>query len=117
MGLYAGSILFIKLSFLLLYRRLSLTITKPFRVAWWIVLVVTVGYSVPMIVVSMTCPSSDRPPFKQCISVGQLFIGHAVVNIVTDLAILILPIPAIWCMRLEVRQKAIVSVIFLIGSL
>jgi hypothetical protein len=91
--------------------------TKTFQIAWWIVLVVTVAYSIPMIVLSMTCPSSERPPFKQCINVGQLFIGHAVVNIVTDFAILLLPIPAIWRMRLEIRQKAIVSVIFLIGSL
>jgi len=50
-----------------------------------------------------------------CISIVTLFLCSAPVNIITDLAILVLPIPVLTGMRLPQRQKTILVVTFALG--
>jgi hypothetical protein len=78
---------------------------------------INVGYSIPMVVVSMACPSCNKPPFHECVNIGQTFVSHAAINLLTDLAILVFPLPAIRSLNLGTRQKLIIYILFLMGSL
>ncbi|RDW75402.1 hypothetical protein BP6252_06544 [Coleophoma cylindrospora] len=51
-----------------------------------------------------------------CINLRASFIGNAVPNILTDVAILMLPMPQVWKLHTGVLQKAQLSCIFLLGS-
>ncbi|KAH9205858.1 hypothetical protein DL95DRAFT_489589 [Leptodontidium sp. 2 PMI_412] len=51
-----------------------------------------------------------------CIDIRASFIGNAVPNILTDVAILILPMPQVWKLQTTVGQRVSLSVVFLLGS-
>jgi fucose permease len=51
----------------------------------------------------------------RCISIVTLYLCSAPVNIITDLAILVLPIPVLTGMRLPQRQKTILVITFALG--
>ncbi len=51
----------------------------------------------------------------QCISIQTLYLASAPVNVVTNLAILVLPIPVLTAMKLPRRQKSILLLTFLLG--
>jgi hypothetical protein len=52
-----------------------------------------------------------------CINRGAVYIVQAVTNIVTDLILLILPIPIVWRLQMPVVQKLGLLLIFVVGSL
>jgi hypothetical protein len=52
-----------------------------------------------------------------CINLKGSFIGNAVPNILTDMAILTLPMPQVWRLHTTLVQKCQLSIIFLLGSL
>ena len=51
----------------------------------------------------------------QCISIVTLYLASAPVNIITDLAILVLPIPVLTGMHLPQRQKTVLVMTFTLG--
>jgi hypothetical protein len=56
--------------------------------------------------------------FKQeCYMYKDVQIGHCISDVITDLIVLSLPLPEIWKLNMTVRQKVVVSLIFLIGLL
>ena len=52
-----------------------------------------------------------------CIDFGILVIVGGVVNTVTDVVMLILPMPVLWKLQMSTRKKWTVSAIFLMGGL
>ncbi|KAL8801583.1 MAG: hypothetical protein Q9182_004369 [Xanthomendoza sp. 2 TL-2023] len=56
-----------------------------------------------------------KGPFQCGVNVNQFFDGNAVPNIVTDAAILVLPIPFIWRLHLPKAQKLGLISIFMLG--
>ena len=52
-----------------------------------------------------------------CIDSKKLFIGNAVPNMVTDAAILLLPMRKVWDLHTSAKRKVIVSGMFLMGGL
>lgn len=58
---------------------------------------------------------SDRQSGSQCIDIVTLYLSSSPVNIITDLAILFLPIPILTQMRLPSKQKAILVITFSFG--
>lgn len=56
------------------------------------------------------------PPPK-CIDNTQFFIGNSVPNIIADLAILCLPIRAVWNLKMTTKTKIAVIGMFLLGGL
>jgi hypothetical protein len=45
----------------------------------------------------------------------KFFYGNSIPNILTDIMMMIAPLPAIWSLKLEMRQKISLSCIFLLG--
>ena len=54
---------------------------------------------------------------SKCIDLKAFFIGQAVPNIITDLVILVLPLPLIWRLQLPVSQKLMLTGCFTFGAL
>jgi hypothetical protein len=52
-----------------------------------------------------------------CLDIQKFFIGIAVPNIFTDLALLALPLPYIWGLHVKLPQKIAVMFVFILGGL
>lgn len=58
-----------------------------------------------------------RDPPAKCISQKNFFIGISVPNIITDVAILCLPVNKVWQLQMSRKLKAAISGLFLLGGL
>ena len=120
---YAPAIAAVKFSILIFYYRIF-TGHKPwFRwslyamggivFCWWIVC--------QFIVIFECTPIhyfwNRQPVNGHCIDIQKFFVGQAVPNIVTDFALLALPLPLIWKLHIPHGQKFALSGVFLLGSL
>lgn len=111
----------LKTSILIFYLRLSKNTQQVLRLASWVVLAIV---NIAGVVLTFLNIFQCRPvaaafsphSYKaQCIPLLTEFICSAPVNIVTDLAILALPIPVLTGMRLPKRQKYILVFTFSLG--
>lgn len=122
--LYGISICIIKLSILLFYNRVF-GIPKPmFRYILMAMGGFVIAYSLAGILgINLQCiPLSDlwitpsnSPP--ACISFGTIVITTGVINIVTDITILSLPIPILWSLQVPNSRRWQLVTIFSLGGL
>ncbi|ROV89623.1 hypothetical protein VSDG_08046 [Cytospora chrysosperma] len=119
--LYNPALMALKTSVLIFYLRLSKNTQQVLRIASWVVLaIVNVAGTVLTLMNIFQCHPimaafSQDTSEAQCIPLLTEFICSAPVNIVTDLAILALPIPVLTGMRLPKRQKYILVFTFSLG--
>lgn len=119
--LYNPALMATKTSILIFYLRLSKNTEKVLRMASWLVLgIVNVAGTVLTLLNIFQCrPISAAFDMYEgaayCIPILTEFICAAPVNIVTDLAILALPLPVLTGMRLPLRQKVILILTFALG--
>jgi fucose permease len=111
-----------KTSILIFYLRLSKNTQRVLRLASYAVLaIVNVAGTVLTFINIFQCQpvdaafNSQKYGQAQCIPLLTEFICSAPVNIVTDLAILALPLPVLTSMRLPSRQKTILIFTFALG--
>ena len=112
-----------KTSILIFYLRMSRNTQKILRVASFITLAIVnvAGVVLTFLNVFQCSPvSAAYDPMQNnsnstCISIVTLYLCSAPVNIITDLAILVLPIPVLTGMRLPQRQKTVLVVTFALG--
>ncbi len=52
-----------------------------------------------------------------CIEHNKFYIALAALNLVTDVVILIIPIPVVWRLNTSVTKKIGLSIVFLLGTL
>lgn len=111
----------LKTSILVFYLRLSKNTQQVLRIASWIVLaIVNVAGAVLTFMNIFQC-GPVKAAFSlyegrtRCIPLLTEFVCSAPINIVTDLAILALPIPVLTGMRLPKRQKYILVFTFSLG--
>lgn len=52
------------------------------------------------------------PPGAHCLDVVALYVSTAPINIITDIAIIFLPMPTLWRMRLPKKQRIILVFVF-----
>ncbi|KAH6652639.1 fucose permease [Truncatella angustata] len=118
---YNPALMATKTSILVFYLRLSRNTQQVLRIASWATLVVVnvAGTVLTLLNIFQCRPiqaAFDKYPYQaQCIPLLTEFICSAPVNIVTDLAILALPIPVLTRMRLPFRQKIILVFTFTLG--
>jgi len=112
-----------KTSILIFYLRLSRNTQKILRIASYVTLaIVNIAGVVLTFLNAFQCSpvSAAYDPTQTnsnstCISIVTLYLCSAPVNIITDLAILVLPIPVLTGMRLPQRQKTVLVVTFALG--
>lgn len=111
----------LKTSILIFYLRLSKNTQQILRIASWVVLAIVNIAGVVLTFLNIFQCNPVIAAFSlyryqaQCIPLLTEFICSAPVNIVTDLAILALPIPVLTGMRLPKRQKYILVFTFSLG--
>jgi fucose permease len=110
-----------KTSILLLYLNLTKT-EKVFRWANWLILAIVnlAGIAFTLLNVFQCRPISAAfltpvPQQDHCEYIVTLYLSSAPVNIITDLAILFLPMPLLTSMRLPRKQKIILIITFGFG--
>ncbi|PVH94791.1 hypothetical protein DM02DRAFT_538717 [Periconia macrospinosa] len=117
---YTGTIVFAKFSILAFYWRLFKMNTL---VRHSIVVLATIvsmwGIAVFVIVVTQCRPLEgfwDKTIKADCtVDSYKFFYGNSTPNIITDILLMLAPLPAIWTLHLEFRQKVSLSGIFLLG--
>ncbi|KAI4849988.1 hypothetical protein E4T44_03011 [Aureobasidium sp. EXF-8845] len=117
--MYSVTMFFSKMSILLLYRRLFPIVN--FAKQWWAVVAFTVAYSVGAIFASwfqcrpMASAWTLDIPSDYCISTEKFYTANAALNVVSDVMILLLPIPIVWGLNTDTRKKIIVTGLFSMG--
>lgn len=123
---YIGQILYllgpvaVKLSLLLLYRRVFAS--KNFGIATYALGAFIVTYSVIFLFLSIfycSQPSTfwNDPASTRFFDLWDYTLSYSVVNITTDFIIWALPLPMVWRLHLPRGQKIGLSLIFLLGLL
>lgn len=117
---------FIKMSILLLYRRLFSNINRAFVIGLRATMVYVTAWSVATVMVCIfACTPISLfwtrllpiPPPGVCIDVPAATVGLNVLNTVGDIATLLLPGLAMWKLRMTIGRKVAVAAIFMIGLL
>jgi fucose permease len=119
--LYNPAVMAAKTSILLLYLDVARYPQKFLRIGSYITLVVVnIGGVVLTFVTAFQCgpvQAAYNLAIKNpsCTSIESIYLASAPINVATDLAILILPIPVLTTLSLPLRQKAILILTFLLG--
>ncbi|KAL8655068.1 MAG: hypothetical protein Q9210_001129 [Variospora velana] len=100
------------------------TTSLRFRIAWYAIMVWTLlwGISTFFAAAFQCSPPSyywskyTRKTQGSCLNLTMLLIVTASTNIVTDVALLVLPMPVLWNLKIERSQKFALSGIFLLGG-
>ncbi|KAH8433335.1 uncharacterized protein LDX57_010970 [Aspergillus melleus] len=116
---YCTTVGIIKLSILAMYRRIF--IDKVTRAATLVLGAVTISWVIAIIFVSIfqctPIAKTWNPALPgHCINLKGSFIGNAVPNIMTDIAILSLPARQVWRLHASLTHRLAVIGIFLLGS-
>lgn len=106
-------------SMLLQYRRIFPT--KAFQIANWITMAVVICYTIWTVFSSIFACIPVRAFWTKekasCINQFAMWFTNAAINILTDFAIILLPIPVIRGLNLGKRQKIGLISIFAVGGL
>ncbi|MCJ1373901.1 hypothetical protein MMC20_005131 [Loxospora ochrophaea] len=110
----------IKISILLLYRRIF--VTPRFRQIVWgcIALVAGIGISTTLVAIFSCTPVRafyDSSVTGHCINDVHFYWASASLNVATDAIILTLPMPMVWRLQTDLRRKIGISLLFIIGGL
>lgn len=97
-------------------------ISRRFTFALWCNAALVVFWFIACVIVSIAgCqPVSyfwNKLQTGQCIDEVSFFRGNGITNMILDFFVLILPLPMVWRLDLGLRQKLIISGIFLLGTL
>jgi len=109
--LYNPALMATKTSILIFYLRMSKNTQSILRIASYVTLGIVNVAGVVLTFLNVFQCSPIRAAYDpsintgQCLSIVTLYLCSAPVNIITDLAILVLPIPVLTGMRLPQRQK------------
>ncbi|KAI1652572.1 integral membrane protein [Daldinia decipiens] len=108
-----------KLSVLFLYARIFPT--KAFTILCYAMMVLSIAYCVSFLVVFLTTCSPDISQLwnprtdGHCrdLNIGQ--VGSVSTNLAIDILIVILPMPFLWNLKMSLRNKIVISLVFSLG--
>lgn len=114
---------FTKVSIVLLYHRIFITPgSKKTGILWaiWFVFWWNLLYALALVLaVSLECVGKEAKVARneECVNTYAVLIGASVINLVSDLMILIIPITAILRLHMAPKDKLRVSAVFAVGAL
>ncbi|ORY58905.1 uncharacterized protein BCR38DRAFT_400002 [Pseudomassariella vexata] len=117
--IYVTGVMLIKLSILQMYLRIFPS--KQFKISAAAIAFVVIGWWIAIVFVCIfqcTPVSKAWLPWSEgkCIDLKASFIGNAIPNILTDVAILCMPIGQVWKLQAKLIQKLSLCFAFLLGS-
>jgi len=118
--IYLFNLTIIKLSILFMYKRLFPI--QTIRVAAQVLGGISITWAlVYTIVASLQCIPLKKMWHPEvegtCISLFGLYLGNAIPNVLTDMAILVLPLTQVWRLQVRLWQRIVLVGMFLLGSL
>ncbi|CAI6341387.1 unnamed protein product [Periconia digitata] len=119
--LYSPGTAFAKMSFLCFY--LNLNPAQGFRIGVYITMFVVIGSCVGIDVSLLAACTPFAKNFDvtikegKCINKGALYIATAILNIVTDVMVLCLPIPMVLGLQMARSRKMMLILMFSLGSI
>lgn len=118
---------FIKMSILLLYRRIFVKINRAFVIGLRATMIYVTAWSVATVLVCIfqCTPISffwkqalpNPPPEGICIDIVKTTVSLNALNTVGDIATLLLPTLALWHLQMSTGRKVAVAGIFMVGLL
>ncbi|CAN8097861.1 unnamed protein product [Discula destructiva] len=123
--LYAPCILFLKLSILVQYIRIFMPNRQP-RALYWSTILLGGANAISYLVLLLMQIWSCTPMRKSwdplvvggyCLDTSALNVSASSINVISDIAIFVLPQAIIWRLNMPLKQKLQVSTIFLIAAL
>lgn len=121
---YSITITTVKLSVLLSYHRMfpNSATTLKFKVGVYGLAAVSVILGLGTFIAcifecDLTSLYWDRTSYGLCIDMKAFLLSTAILNLVTDISILILPVSVVWKLQIKKSQKVAISGIFLLGGL
>ena len=120
---YSPTISIAKLSILLMYLRLFMpdrsTRTRTYYLTHFIIWCNMLFYLSIMVVTGCQCIPrrkiwSPSVPGK-CVNPHAVLVVTAIINLISDFSILLLPIRSIWRLQLSLRRKLAISAVFATG--
>ncbi|KAL9599318.1 MAG: hypothetical protein Q9219_003945 [cf. Caloplaca sp. 3 TL-2023] len=112
-----------KVSFLLFYQRLLIPVGTRWTPLWWSIWIVfwyNVLYAVSLVItVTTACVGKEAIVAKggQCVNEYAVLICASVINVSSDIMILVIPIVGIWGLHMPTDKKRRLSAVFVVGGL
>ncbi|KAL6898921.1 putative PTH11-typeG-protein-coupled receptor [Trichoderma evansii] len=108
-----------KVATILLYLRIF--ITQKFRIAGYTVMGIIIAWSVGAVASTIfqcvpIAGAWDKTVDATCINSNIFWVAYAVMDILTDMVVLTLPLPPIMALQLSTRNKLMICAIFLMGG-
>ncbi|KAF6237360.1 hypothetical protein HO173_004250 [Letharia columbiana] len=113
------SICMVKCSILAFYWRLFSSYGRSFRISVWAFLALMVNWGIVVVIATVFQCSPRHRPWSEGRCVNNtywFFVGSSIPHIITDIALISLPMPLIWKLQMRRSQKAILSFIFGLGG-
>lgn len=115
------AIFFARLSILLLYIRIFFPLGTERTTTWWVIwltILVNLLYTISLILVTtLQCVPKGLPFGSTCVNQFLVFILASVINIITDLAVLLIPVARIWKLQMSRQRKYAICALFAFGAL
>jgi hypothetical protein len=110
----------VKIAILVMYCRIFAL--RSFKIGAYVISTITILWSLVFLFVCIfQCDPVSRAWNSTipgtCLNLRAIFIGNAIPNIVTDAAILVMPMRQVWKLQIRLIQRISLSIIFLLGCL
>ena len=121
--LYQVGVFFPKMSILFLYRRIF--VTRPYRIANYFLMAVLTSIVVAVVLTTLLmCQpfgyfyrALEEPGLEgHCVDIDMFWRWGTFPNIVTDIAMLILPMPVLWNVQMSKKDRIGLMATFALGS-
>ena len=117
--IYNTGLSIVKMSVLLFYMRVF-KVVKAYKIALWLTAFIVVGWFIAINLLAIfTCVPIRKkwqPKLKgHCLSEHTTFIGATAPNIIIDGILLLLPVVMVWRLRVSLKQKTALVLVFLAG--
>lgn len=116
--LYVVALAFIKLSLLAFYWRLF-SVRSKIPIILAAVLVVAWGIAVNFALIFTCKPVEAQWDFTitdaVCLDTKRVYLGASIPNVITDIILLVLPLPYVWSLNAPITQRLILGGMFLLG--
>ncbi|KAF2265547.1 hypothetical protein CC78DRAFT_579039 [Lojkania enalia] len=114
-------ITFAKLAILLLFLRLFVPHTIGSKQMWfwiWFMIFFNIIYCIVLILlIQLQCVRrKDPPPNGNCLDQHLLIVTASLINVITEVAILIVPVFAVWGLRMPLTRKLAIVALLSFGS-
>ncbi|PTD06669.1 hypothetical protein HYE67_001798 [Fusarium culmorum] len=122
--LFASAVSTTKISILLFYRRIFTRGGLAFRIGFWFGALLVMSYPIIFVFTMCFCCKPISHYWTQfmgsqgsCIDVGQFFVALAIMNLITNVIVLLIPVPEVIKLQMSREKKAAVFGILALGGL